>query len=87
MTSPARTPGRTRVAVITVRQREVLDALMYDGADMDTLSRRLGVHSKTVANQLSHIKAAAGAPTLLALVVGLFRGTIVVRVGNRQEQR
>lgn len=81
-----RQPGRVRVAVLTARQRDVLDVLMADGADDVAIGRRLGVHRKTVANHLTRIKAAAGAPTTLALVVGLFRGRIVVRAAERRSE-
>ena len=84
---PETATQQTRVIKLTVRQREVLDALMVAGEDVSGLARRLGVRPKTVANHLSAMKAAAGVPTTLALAVCWANGTIRVQVENKREQR
>lgn len=71
----------TATAVIirlSPRELQVLRELLKDGADNPTIARRLVVSVETVKSHTKSIFVKAGVPNRTALVVGIFRGTILV---------
>ena len=65
--------------VLTSHQRRVLDAFMRDGADNDTVARRVGLSVDTTKCHMRAVFAQAGVPNRAALALELVRGRAVVR--------
>lgn len=61
-------------ALVSPTERKVLDALLFDGADTETIGRRVGVSESTVRRQLGSIQHGLGFPTRIAMVVAMIRG-------------
>lgn len=79
MTAPA-----PRIVRVTPAQREMIGIFMTDGADPETVARRMGITRGTAYNRFTRIMRRAGVPNRTALALALERGQIKLRV---QESR
>lgn len=70
--------GQLRTVVVSPAQYRVLRALLHDGADNDTLARRLGIGVPTIKDHLRVLFAATGTTTRTELVVAVLRGRVRV---------
>lgn len=68
---------------VTPRQRDMLDALMLDGADNATIARRMGVGYETVKDYMKTILSSTGLTSRTSLVLALERRQVKVHVVNR----
>lgn len=65
---------------ITPRERDALVELLNDGADNETIARRMGVQYDTAKTHLRNLLAKSGMPNRTALALAVERGEIVPRV-------
>lgn len=67
-----------RVVFCTQRQFDVVAELMKDGADNDTIRRRMFITEDTVKSHLKDVYRKAGTKDRTSLVVGILRGWIAI---------
>lgn len=80
-------PGLTvmpmpRVIEVTRRQKQVLDELCRDGADNETIARRLGIAHNTVKTHLRDLNAKCHTANRTELAVEVLHGRIKTKVVN-----
>lgn len=68
------------VALVTTTERRCLDSLLKDGADSQTIARRLQLSERTVRRHLTDVQQGLGFNTRIEMVTALFRG----RAGYRE---
>ena len=73
----------TRTAVISPRQADVLLELLRDGADSETIARRLGMSAGMVRKQLHRIYQATDTAGRTALAVAVLTGVVKPAVRGR----
>ena len=75
------------VVDVTPMQRRVVGELALDGPDNALIAERLDLSVETVKTHLRNVMGAAGVPNRTALVCGLLRGQIKLRIadGRRPE--
>lgn len=72
----------TRVIEVTRRQKQVLDELCWDGADNETIARRLGIAHNTVKTHLRDLNAKCHTANRTELAVEVLHGRIKTKVVN-----
>lgn len=65
---------------VTPRQWDVLHELLKDGADNETIARRLGIARDTVKSHVQQMLVGADVRNRTALVVLVIGGSLTVRV-------
>lgn len=78
-------PGLTvmpmpRVIEVTPRQKQVLDELCRDGADNETIARRLGIARDTVKTHLRDLNVKCDTANRTELAVEVLQGRIKTKV-------
>ena len=81
------TASGPRIVVVTPAQREMIGIFMSDGADPDTVARRMGIARGTAYNRFTRILRRAGVPNRTALALALERGQIKLRVHDGRADR
>lgn len=75
----------TRSVEVTQRQYEVVYQLIYDGADNETIARRMRIKTGTVNDHMKAILKAAGFCNRTELAVAMLKGEVHMKKVNRSE--
>lgn len=70
------------MVAVSQRQANIIEAWLRDGADAETVGRRLGLSRVTVHRNLAAVQAACEFDTRLEMAVAFLRGHVTYRVDS-----
>ena len=76
------TPPSSVIVRVSWRQYDVVQQLAFDGADNETIGRRLGLSTETVRSHLQAAYRRTGFNSRTALALAVDRGEIILRAGG-----